>query len=231
MITSATETAEVHRAAGLAAAPQRLPQRPVQLQGSALARAALRLAGWRLQFDGLPAAQGVIVVYPHTSNWDFIVGVLAKWAVGIPVTFWGKDSLFRIPLFGRWLRWLGGVPVARHTRQGHVGQMVDALRAAREQGRFLWLALAPEGTRSRTAGWRTGFHRVATQAGVPLALVKLDFAQRHVGFDSFWQLSGDLQADFAVFAQRLAGCRGRRPALAAPVQPLPSATEPTGTRP
>ncbi len=203
-----------------AAGPQLLPQRPLQLPGSALARAALRLAGWRLQFDGLPAAQGVIVVYPHTSIWDVIVGGLARWAVGIPVTFWGKDSLFRMPLFGRWLRWLGGVPVARHTRQGHVGQMVDALRAARAQGRFLWLALAPEGTRGRTAGWRSGFHRVATQAAVPLALVKLDFAQRCVGFDGFWRLSGDLQADFATFARRLAGCRGCRPALAAPVQPL-----------
>lgn len=225
MTATFAEHVQADGAAGPAAAPQLLAQRPVQLQGSPLARAALRLAGWRLQFDGLPAAQGVIVVYPHTSNWDFIVGLLAKWAVGIPVTFWGKDSLFRIPLFGRWLRWLGGVPVARHTRQGHVGRMTDALRQARAQGRFMWLALAPEGTRGRTAGWRTGFHRVATQADVPLALVKLDFGQRCVGFDSFWRLSGDLQADFATFAQRLAGCRGRRPALAAPVQPLLSTNE------
>jgi len=225
LIATSTQAAPALDAALSAVAPQLLAQRPVQLQGSPLARAALRLAGWRLQCDGLPAAQGVIVVYPHTSNWDFIVGVLAKWAVGIPVTFWGKDSLFRIPLFGRWLRWLGGVPVARHTRQGHVGQMVDALRAARAQGRFLWLALAPEGTRGRTAGWRTGFHRVATQAEVPLALVQLDFGQRRVGFDSFWQLSGDLQADFATIAQRLAGCRGCRPSLAAPVQPLPTFKE------
>jgi len=125
---------------------QELGERPVQLRGSRLARAALRLAGWRLHFDGLPAAQGVVVVYPHTSNWDFPVALLAKWAVGLPVTFWGKDTLFRVPLFGHWLRWLGGLPVARHTRQGAVGQMVDAMRAAREQGRFMWLALAPEGT-------------------------------------------------------------------------------------
>ncbi len=222
MIATATPAAPAPELAGATAAPQLLLQRPVQLQGSALARAALRLAGWQLEFDGLPAAQGVIVVYPHTSNWDFIVGLLAKWAIGLPASFWGKDSLFRIPLFGRWLRWLGGVPVARHTRQGHVAQMVDALRAAKAEQRFLWLALAPEGTRGRTAGWRTGFHRVATQAGVPLALVRLDFGQRRVGFDSFWQLSGDLQADFATFAQRFAGCRGCRPAMAAPVQPLPS---------
>lgn len=222
MISVATATAAPPSAApgGL----QQLPQRPVQLRGSRVARALLRLAGWRLQFDGLAAAQGVAVVYPHTSNWDFIVGVLVKWAIGIPVTFWGKDTLFEVPLFGRWLRWLGGVPVARHTPQGHVGQMVTALRAAREQGRFMWLALAPEGTRRRTEGWRTGFYRVATQAEVPVALVVLDFAHRRVGFDSFWRTSGDMAADFAVFAQRLTDCGGCKPALAAPVRPLPSAS-------
>ena len=73
----------------------------MQLLGSALARGLLRAAGWRVVFDGLPAAQGVAIVYPHTSNWDFVVGILAKWAIGIPVTFWGKDSLFRVPVFGR----------------------------------------------------------------------------------------------------------------------------------
>jgi 1-acyl-sn-glycerol-3-phosphate acyltransferase len=201
---------------------QELGERPVQLRGSRVARAALRLAGWRLHFDGLPAAQGVVVVYPHTSNWDFPVALLAKWAVGLPVTFWGKDTLFRVPLFGRWLRWLGGLPVARHTPQGAVGQMVDAMRAAREQGRFMWLALAPEGTRGRTEGWRSGFYRVAVEAGVPVGLVTLDFAHRRIGFDSFWRLSGRMSDDFAVFAHRLAGCRGCRPLLAAPVRPLGS---------
>ncbi len=196
------------------------------LHGSRVAGAVLRLGGWKLQFDGLPAAQGVIAVYPHTSNWDFVVLLLAKWAVGIPVTFWGKDTLFRMPLFGRWLRWLGGLPVVRHTPQGRVAQMALALREAREQGRFMWLGLSPEGTRARTEGWRSGFYRVAMQAEVPLALVRLDYARREVGFDSFWRLSGDRGADFAVFARRLAGCRGRRPALAAPVQPLLSTQGP-----
>ncbi|HRI17919.1 MAG TPA: 1-acyl-sn-glycerol-3-phosphate acyltransferase, partial [Burkholderiaceae bacterium] len=124
-----------------------LTQRPVQLHGSRLARALLRLAGWRVLFDGLPAAQGVAIVYPHTSNWDFVVGLLAKWSIGIPVNFWGKDSLFRIPLFGRWVRWVGGVPVDRTHASGVVGSMAASLREAREQGRFQWLALAPEGTR------------------------------------------------------------------------------------
>lgn len=231
MTPSGPDLAEATVPGDAAAGPQPLTQRPVQLKGSALARGLLRLAGWQLLFDGLPAAQGVAVVYPHTSNWDFIVGLLAKWAIGIPATFWGKDSLFRVPLFGRWLRWLGGVPVQRDAPHGQTGQMVDALRAARAQGRFMWLVLAPEGTRRHTEGWRTGFHRVATQAEVPLAVVVLDYAGRRVGFESCWRLSGQLQADFAVFAQHYAGCRGFRPDQAAPVRPLHSPTTPNGTRP
>jgi 1-acyl-sn-glycerol-3-phosphate acyltransferase len=201
-------------------AAQELSQRPVQLRGNRLARALLRLAGWQLVFDGLPAAQGVAAVYPHTSNWDFPIGLLAKWAIGLPVLFWAKDSLFRVPLFGRWLRWLGGVPVQRHTPQGAVAGMIERMRHASESGEFLWLALAPEGTRSRAEGWRTGYYRVASAAGVPVALVVFDYGRRRIGFESFWRVSGDMGADFAVFAQRLAACRGLRHSLAAPVRPL-----------
>ena len=198
--------------------PLALQPQPWALPGSRVAQALLRGAGWRVDFRGLPGAQGVAVVYPHTSNWDFIVLMLAKWAIGLPVTFWGKDTLFRLPLFGRWLRWLGGLPVARHTPQGAVGQMVDAMRTAREQGRFMWLGLSPEGTRSRTEGWRSGFYRVAVQAGVPVGLVALDFGRREVRFHSFWRLSGLPELDIAALATAFEGCRGRRPELAAPVR-------------
>ena len=202
--------------------PRELTERPLQYRGNGFARWLLRVLGWRLQFDGLPAAQGVAVVYPHTSNWDFPVALLAKWAIGLPVTFWGKDTLFRWPLFGRWLRRLGGLPVVRDRPQGAVGQMTAAMREARAADRHFWLVLAPEGTRARTEGWRTGFYRVALGAGVPVGLVMLDFAQRRIGFDSFWQLSGRIADDFTTFAQRLGACRGLRPALAAPVRPLES---------
>ncbi|MCE2878816.1 MAG: hypothetical protein LW719_05210 [Comamonadaceae bacterium] len=71
-----------------------LPQQSsVQFHGSALARGLLRLLGWQVHFNGLPALQGVIVVYPHTSNWDFPVGLLAKWAMGLEVKFLGKHTL------------------------------------------------------------------------------------------------------------------------------------------
>ncbi len=198
--------------------PQELVARPVQLRGSRLARALLRLAGWRLQFDGLPARQGVIVVYPHTSNWDFVVGVLAKWGIGIPVVFWGKDSLFRVPLLGRWLRAIGGVPVDRRAPGGIVGDMVRRMRAARERDEFLWLALAPEGTRAHTGAWRSGFYRVAVDAGVPLALAHLDFLRRSVGVRACLRLTGDPVADMAAIAHSYDGVQGYRPALASPIR-------------
>ena len=199
-------------------APIELNERPVQLHGSSVARALLRLAGWRIRFDGLPAKQGVAIVYPHTSNWDFVVGILAKWGIGIPVTFWGKDSLFRVPLFGRWLRWVGGVPVDRASANGIVGQMARALQAAREEGRFLWLALAPEGTRGCAEGWCSGFYHVALQAQVPVGLVFFDFGRREIGFERFLMLSGNLGADIAAVTTGFAGRSGCRPQFAAPIR-------------
>lgn len=190
----------------------------VRLRGSRLARALLRLAGWRLSFDGLPGRQGLIVAYPHTSNWDFVVGLLAKWAFGLPLRFWAKDSLFDVPLFGAWLRWLGGVRVQRNSSAGLVADTIAQMRAAQQRGDFFWLALAPEGTRSLTEGWRSGFYHVAVQTGLPVGLAYLDFGSKHIGVDSFVILGGDPQADFALIAAAYEGRRGRRAGLAAPVR-------------
>jgi len=201
-----------------AAGPKDLTHRPVQLQGSNLALWLLQRAGWQLDFDGLPARQGVIAVYPHTSNWDFIVGIFAKWSMGLRVTIWGKDSLFRIPLFGPWLRWMGGVPVNRSAPGGIVADMVRQMRQARERDDFMWLVVAPEGTRSLGPGWRSGFYRVAVEAEVPLALAYLDFGRRRVGVHSCIQLSGDADRDMAEIERRLGPARGCKPEQAAPIK-------------
>jgi 1-acyl-sn-glycerol-3-phosphate acyltransferase len=200
------------------AAPSLLAERPVSLQGSALANALLRAFGWRVAFDGLPSRQGVLIVYPHTSNWDFVVGLLAKWSIGIPVAFWGKDSLFALPLFGRWMRWVGGVPVDRRSPGGVVAQMVERMRAAKARDEFFWLALAPEGTRSYSDHWRSGFYRVALDAAVPLGLAYFDFVDKVVGVDAFIRLSGDADADMAAIARHLGHRRGCKPHLAAPIR-------------
>jgi len=191
---------------------------PVQFAGSALAHWLLRHLGWTVRFEGLPALQGVLAVYPHTSNWDFVVLVIVKWAVGIPVRFWGKDTLFRIPLFGRWLAWLGGVPVERTSARGVVAQAVDQFEQARTAGEYFWLALAPEGTRKKIAGWRSGFYQTAVQAKVPLGLVRLDFCKREVDVLDFIQLTGNEGQDFERIARSFEGAVGRVPGNAAPIR-------------
>jgi 1-acyl-sn-glycerol-3-phosphate acyltransferase len=188
-----------------------------QFRGSVMARRLLALFGWKVRFAGLPALQGVLVVYPHTSNWDFIVMILAKWAVGVQVMFWGKDTLFRIPLFGAWLRWVGGVPVDRSASRGVVGQAADLMRQSKEQSRYFWLGLSPEGTRHHSAGWRSGFYRSALAAGVPLGLIRLDYARREVVVRDFIQLSGDETHDMARIHACYAGVAARYPEKAAPV--------------
>ncbi|NCT81719.1 MAG: hypothetical protein GXC94_01115 [Comamonadaceae bacterium] len=184
-----------------------------------MARGLLRLFGWTVDAPGLPAEQGVILVYPHTSNWDFVVGLLAKWALGLQLRFWAKDSLFRLPVLGRWMRYVGGVAVDRSSRHGIVADTVGQMRAAATRGERFWLAVAPEGTRSLTTGWRTGAYQVAVQADVPVGLAYFDFERRIVSLTRFVRLTGDVDADFAAFADYLGHRVGKRPALASPICP------------
>ena len=191
---------------------------PVRFAGNALARWLVRRLGWHVQFDGLPGLQGVLAVYPHTSNWDFVILVIVKAAIGIPVRFWAKDKLFRIPLLRAWLGWLGGVPVSRTAPCGVVAQAVDKLAQARAQRQYFWLALAPEGTRKRIPGWRSGFYQTALQAGVPLGLVRLDYRLREVAVLDFMHLSGDEAVDFRRIAAVYDGVVGRIPGNTSPIR-------------
>lgn len=192
----------------------------VRFRGSALSRWLLARMGWQLDFDGFPRLQGVAIVYPHTSNWDFPIMLLVKWAIGVPARFWGKDALFRIPLLGAWMRWLGGIPLNRQSPQGMVGHMVALMKQQQQEQRLLWLALSPEGTRRRTPGWRSGFYQVALGANVPLALVRLDYSRKTVSVTDFLRLTGDEAADYARMAASYDGVRGLHAELASPVQPL-----------
>lgn len=195
-----------------------IADRSVQFKGSPLAQWLLRRLGWTLDFGGLPGPQGVMVVYPHTSNLDFPIGILAKWAMGMPANFWGKDSLFRIPLFGRWLTWVGGVPVNRSAPGGLVEQATQHLRRCRDSQTYAWLVVAPEGTRKLTAGWRSGFYRVAHQADVPLGLATIDFKRKHISVAQFVRLSGEPEADMACIGALMGQPQGYRPANASPVR-------------
>jgi 1-acyl-sn-glycerol-3-phosphate acyltransferase len=174
--------------------------------GGRLARASLRLFGWRSVFAALPAPKGIIVIYPHTSNWDFVVAVLYKLGVGFPVRWMGKDSLFRWPLGSLFLR-LGGIPIRRDAPTGFVAEVLDEF-ANRD---WMWLAAAPEGTRKRTDHWKSGFYRIALAGGLPVGLGFIDYPTRTVGIGEYLYMTGDSAHDFARIRAFYADKHGQKP--------------------
>lgn len=138
-----------------------------------LAQWLLARAGWHVEGEMPDVPRLVVIVAPHTTNWDFIVGMLAKWALEFDAHFWAKDSLFRPPM-GWFMRWQGGIPVDRNNRSAMVSDTVSAFHAHEQFA----LALAPEGTRKAGSTWRSGFWHVARQAGVPVCCVSFRYAEK-----------------------------------------------------
>lgn len=158
---------------------------------------------------GLPdVPKCVLIVAPHTSNWDFTLGVAVVFALEMRASWLGKHTLFKAPFQG-FLRWLGGIPVDRRASHGVVGDCVQALQDAPA----LLLALSPEGTRKGVSRWKTGFWHIASQAGVPIVPVSLDFREHVVRFMPPFRTSGDLEADLALLQGGFRGVVGhcRRP--------------------
>ena len=186
-----------------------------------LARRLLAAFGWKLVYQPPAVPKAVIVFYPHTSNWDFVIGIIARAVIDLPVHWAGKDELYRWPLRALFKR-LGGIPVNRRERTGFVAQMA----AEFERRRRFYLAITPEGTRRRTDFWKSGFYRLALAAKVPLALAFIDYPKREIGIMGYLSLSGDERSDLAKIATRYVGRLGKYPAQQAPIALAPESGDP-----
>jgi len=175
---------------------------------AAFGRAVLALLGWRLDVALPDGPKGIIIVYPHTSNWDFPVGYLAKLALALPMRWIGKDSLFAGP-FGAMFRWMGGIPVNRRERTGFISTLTREF----EERAWMWLVLAPEGTRKHTDHLKSGFWHLALSAKVPVGLAYIDWGAKVIGMRRYVTMTGDEAADLAVIREEYAGKRGKRPGL------------------
>lgn len=165
----------------------------------------MKLLGWKMTGALPDLPKMVIAAGPHTSNWDFLVGVGAMYSSGFKVSFLGKDSLFRPPL-GWIMRWLGGRPVDRSAAHGLVA---ESIRQIADADKFI-LALAPEGTRKPTRQWKTGFWHVAKGARLPIVLGYFDYAAKEVGFGPvIWP--GEIEDDMRTIQQFYATKRGKNP--------------------
>lgn len=176
---------------------------------AAFGRAGLWLGGWRWE-GALPDAPKLVVAFaPHTSNWDFVWGMLAIFALRVRVRWIGKHTIFRAP-WGGLMRALGGIPVDRSAPGGLVRQAAGAFA---QHDRF-WLALAPEGTRSRVERWRSGFYHIAREAGVPIMLAGMDYERRVIHIGLLFEPTGALGDDIAEMRARLQSLPAKRPELA-----------------
>lgn len=159
-----------------------------------LARLILRAFGWKVEVTAPDFDKCIICVAPHTSNWDFILGKLAYASVGRSAGFLMKDTWFFFPL-GTIFKAMGGIPVARKKKGGG---LVDTLIQKFHDAKTLHIAITPEGTRSRTARWHTGFLQVAIGANIPCLLGAIDYPTKTIKVNDIFIPSGNIDADMRI---------------------------------
>jgi 1-acyl-sn-glycerol-3-phosphate acyltransferase len=183
--------------------PPSLPRRGNAFS-RALARALLTLAGWRVEGEVPDRPKMVAIAAPHTTNWDFVVGILVVFALGLRVRYLGKHTLFKPPL-GWLMRWLGGTPVVRDTPQGAVG---DAAAMIAREDKVL-LGIAPEGTRTPGKPWRSGFYNIALAARLPILPAAFDYHAKALRLFPLFEPTGNYEADLVRLQSLYKGIRRR----------------------
>lgn len=177
-----------------------------------IARLLLWMGGWTAVGQVPAVKKAVIIGAPHTSNWDGFWALVYITAIGLDVKFFIKDSMFWFPL-GNLLRAFGAIPLDRNNARSSLSEAI----AAFDQQSPFYFGLAPEGTRSRTSGWKSGFYRIAEGANVPVVFGFFDYRTRRLGLGPMITLTGDKDADMAVIRSFYTSVDGRHPDKACPV--------------
>jgi 1-acyl-sn-glycerol-3-phosphate acyltransferase len=172
--------------------------------GKAVGLLTLRLLGWRVEGDVDDHPRMVAIVAPHTSNWDFPVGLAARYALRLDASWLGKHTLFRPP-FGWIMRRWGGIAVDRTASHDVVSQIVAAFSSRPR----VFLVITPEGTRKQVSRWRTGFWHIAKGAGVPILPIVFDWGRRVVRIHPAFTPGDDVDEDIRQLQSLYAGARGR----------------------
>jgi 1-acyl-sn-glycerol-3-phosphate acyltransferase len=164
---------------------------------------------WGFRIDPIypkSVKKSVIIVLQHTSNWDFLIGILLRPTLDLDTYFVAKSSIFRFPL-GILMRWLNGVPVDR-TKHSN---FVDAVATHFEGKESFKITIAPEGTRSKVTSLKTGFYYIAIKADVPIICCKFDFGNMVIGFSEPFYPTGDYEKDLPQILSFFKGVKGKIP--------------------
>jgi 1-acyl-sn-glycerol-3-phosphate acyltransferase len=178
-----------------------------------VARFLLWLGGWTV-VGGVPnIRKAVLIAAPHTSNWDGFWAVVFKVYIGMDIHWFIKDSMFWFPMSSL-LRINGAIPLDRKRARSAVAQAI----AAFDENEDFYFGLAPEGTRSKTPGWKSGFYRIAEGANVPVVLGYLDYGKKQLGLGPAVTLTGDRDTDLAVIGSFYSSISGRWPEKTCPIK-------------
>ncbi len=177
-----------------------------------LSKKILQLAGWKLNIVLPEERKFVLIGAPHTSNWDFPLALLAFWTIDLKFYWVGKKQIFWGPLHYLFT-YLGGIPVDRSSSKGLIQQIANKI----EQTHEIAVAIAPEGTRSKTDNWKSGFYHLAVSAKVPICLAYIDFSNHTLGFEQVLYPTGNIDEDMKIIADFYKNIKGKRPHLQGPV--------------
>ena len=166
----------------------------------------LKVTGWKVH-GSLPegGAKSVLIAAPHTSNWDLPYTLMVAFSLRLHVYWMGKEQLFKPPFRGV-MMWLGGIPVDRAKSTNLVAASVEAIKCADGP---MQLILPPEGTRSKTRYWKTGFYYIAVGAQVPIVMAYMDYEKKISGLGPVFQPTGDLEADMDAIKAFYAPFKGK----------------------
>ena len=162
--------------------------------------------GWTVKVTEDHPDKYIICLAPHTSNWDFILGLLYSRSIGMQCNFMMKKEWFFWPL-GPIFRKLGGIPVYRQKKSSMTDAMAEAAKAAKS----FHLCITPEGTRSKTADWKKGFYFIALKAGMPILLYGIDYERKLIQCTKTIIPSGNLDADMRDIKVYYKDFKGKKP--------------------
>jgi 1-acyl-sn-glycerol-3-phosphate acyltransferase len=166
----------------------------------------LKITGWKVEGRLAPeASKSILIAAPHTSNWDLPYTLMVAFALRLTPYWMGKHSLFKAP-FGGIMQWLGGIPVQRSQTNNLVAASAEAIRAADGP---LQLIVPPEGTRSKTRYWKTGYYYIALAADVPIVMAYMDYSSRRSGLGPIFKPTGNADADMAAIKAFYAPFKGK----------------------
>jgi len=169
-----------------------------------LSKLIFKINGWKIIGVSTYPKKCMVVTAPHTSNWDFFIGRCYTYIITIHPKYLIKSELF-LPILGTLIKWNGGIPVYRNSKNNVVDQAVEMFKSSSQ----LNLGIAPEGTRTRVDRWKTGFYHIAVKANVPILLLKMDYEKKEIGIMCEFNPNGNFEEDMFFIQEKYKNIKGK----------------------